>query len=150
MMRQSKFFALALFSLVGCQGVPPEIMTGQAYQDEAWANLKANVKTIVMAYDKELRASYDKQLEAYFADKMRSSLPESAPADYAIATFKATMARKTEIYAELDVKRDLFLNDPNITIGTETSAVLGQYLRTTQEGYDRVRALIGLSKGVAK
>lgn len=149
-MRRSGLCGLALFSLLGCQGIPPEIMTGQAYQAEAWANLKANVRTIVTAYDKELRASYDKQLEAYFADKIKASLPESVPADYAIATYKAVMDRRAVIYAELDQKREQFLNDPNIQIGAETSAVLGQYLRSTQEGYDRVRALIGLTKGAGK
>lgn len=149
-MPRSGLCVLALFSLAGCQGIPPEIMTGQAYQDEAWSNLKANVRTIVNAYDKELRASYDKQLEAYFADKMKAVLPESVPADTAIATYKAVMAQRAAIYADLDLKREQFLNDPNIQIGAETSAVLGQYLRSTHEGYDRVRALIGLSKGASK
>lgn len=142
------FFALVLLS--SCSGVPAEVMTGQAYQEEAWANLKANVRTIVTAYDKELRASYDKQLEDYFEAKMKESLPESVPADYAVATYKAVMARRTAIYADLDRKRDEFLEDPNVTIGMETSAVLGQYLRSTQEGYDRIRGLIDIVKGKTK
>lgn len=147
------FCALVLCSIViwSCSGVPPEVMTGVAYQDEAWKNIKANAKTVILAYDRELRASYDAQLDAYFETRMMAtSQPESMPASYAVSTYKAVMERRKAIYADLDKKRDEFLADQNIAIGTETAAVLGQYLRTTQEGYDRIKALIDTVKGVAK
>lgn len=143
-------YAFATLLFVACSGVPAEVTTGVAIQSEAWKNVAANVRTIVMAYDKELRASYDKQLDDYFAAKMRASLPESVPSDIAIETYEKVQARRLVIYADLDKKRDEFLADDNIQIGKMAGDLLADYIRTTDEAYAKVRELIATVKGTVK
>lgn len=128
-----------LLLLCACSGVPAEVTTGVAIQTEAWNNVQANVKIIIMAYDKELRASYDKQLDDYFLADTR---PEIVADRY-----RAVQAKRTSIYADLDKKRDQFLADKNILIGKQAGDLLADYIRTTDEAYSRVRELIAQVKG---
>ena len=133
--------ALVLFE--SCAGpVPGEVTTGVAIQSEAWANVQANVRAIVLAYDRELRASYDKQLDDYFLADTR---PEGVAERY-----KEVRKKQREIYADLDKKRDEFLSDPNIAIGRMAGDLLADWVRTSDESYARVRQLIDTVKGARK
>lgn len=133
----------ALVLLESCAGpVPGEVTTGVAIQSEAWANVQANVKTIVLAYDRELRASYDKQLDDYFLADTR---PEGVAERY-----RDVRKKQREIYADLDKKRDEFLSDPNIAIGKMAGDLLTDWVRTSDESYSRIRELISTVKGVRK
>lgn len=133
--------AMLLLLLCSCAEVPAEVKTGVAIQSEAWKNVQQNVKTIVLAYDKQLRLAYDKQLDDYFlADTKPDGLKER---------YLEVQAKRRSIYEDLDKKRDEFLNDQNIAIGKMAGDLLADYIRTTDEAYGRVRELIAQVRGGA-
>lgn len=131
-----------LLLLVSCQSVPDEIRANVALQRESWASVRENRDTIVRAYDAALRKAYDKQLRDYFRRKAAESMPT---ADGTSELYDRVMAKRAEIWAKLDLKRDEFLRDVNIERGARSAELTAEYLRSVEEGYSAIESLAALA-----
>lgn len=130
-----------VFFMAACTQVPDVVKANVALQQASWQNAHADMRTVVLAYDKQLRKAYDKQLAKYFKSRMAETQPTTKLAD---DTFDRVMAKRKELWGKLDAKRDEFLADENIARGAKSAEMTADYLRSLEDGFGAIEGLANL------
>lgn len=123
--------AMLLTLLGGCQlGVPEELPVAQKMQGEAMERVDQGRRISIAAYDKELRRVYDEFLDAVERYELQKAAGQGTTVPVATAQqiSQQKSTQRAAIHAQLDAKRDQFLNDANVDIARRLHTTVDRWM----------------------
>ena len=153
-MTRPRFLGVALLPLLlllgGCQlGVPEELPVAQKLQGEALERVDQGRRLTILAYDKEMRRLYDQMLDS--VERYELEKAAGAGTTVPVATAQRIAKQKSDqraaIHAQLDAKRDEFLNDANVDIAKRLHGTVDRWMQVYITDFAlRVQKLIAEGK----
>ena len=141
---------ITLSLLCSCGTVPEELPAAHTLQGEALVKIAQGREAVIHAYDAELRLAYAKHLDAIERYELQKAATNGAvPVETAqrIATQKAEQIAK--INAQLDIKKNEFLNDHNVELAMRLHATVDRWMQVYVTDFAlRVQELIREGKGL--
>lgn len=142
--------ALAILPLAACNTVPEELAVAQQFQENMISRIQENHAIVVHAYDTELRQAYWKHLDSVFNYEVAKITDENGmlPAATVMQLQKFKDDQWQKLSAQLDLKRDEFLNDDNLVQLQRVNATVGRWIEMTVDIAARVREIVDTGRAL--